>query len=345
MKIFCHICNKETEYTRYCGFSTYHLTKFHNIDPKEYYDKFIKKENEGKCKSCSNQTKYLSVTMGYSIYCSAKCRANDPEWKEKWFHTRGLTSKIQKAKRDAKNKRLQNSKRVCNICSIKCISYSALSAHLMQSHNGTTIKDYYDRYLKKADEGICNVCKKESEFGNVIIGYKKWCSRTCWSNDIERKLIHGAKLSKVLKGRPYSEKARITNEKTGRWKKRSDTEEFNAYHLLVWRETKKWILKLYRQWDGLDFYTKQKLITNKEYRKLNPGFEPNKNLLQPSIDHKQSIRYGFDNNINPFEIGRLENLCICSKSVNSSKSNMTEQEFMERIKEITNGIETREDEE
>lgn len=39
--------------------------------PKQYYDEFIKTENEGYCKYCGNETKFLKFK--YQSFCTAKC--------------------------------------------------------------------------------------------------------------------------------------------------------------------------------------------------------------------------------------------------------------------------------
>ncbi len=45
----------------------------HNIKMKEYYDRFIKKESDGKCKMCDSETNYIGFTKGYREFCSYKC--------------------------------------------------------------------------------------------------------------------------------------------------------------------------------------------------------------------------------------------------------------------------------
>lgn len=65
----CLICNKECKTIGSLG---NHIVKYHgNI--KEYYDKFLKKENEGKCKSCGGNTVYHNLKTGYRHTCSQTC--------------------------------------------------------------------------------------------------------------------------------------------------------------------------------------------------------------------------------------------------------------------------------
>jgi hypothetical protein len=81
MKIKCVICNKEfTEK----GIGR-HILNSHKITVKEYYDKYLKKKEEGICKnpSCNNKTRFISITRGYYKYCSNKCATNDEILKQK----------------------------------------------------------------------------------------------------------------------------------------------------------------------------------------------------------------------------------------------------------------------
>lgn len=68
MCLKCQICNKKCNGIRSLG---NHIAKNHNI--KEYYDKFLKKENEGKCKVCGNETKFYRLNVGYRTTCSQNC--------------------------------------------------------------------------------------------------------------------------------------------------------------------------------------------------------------------------------------------------------------------------------
>jgi hypothetical protein len=76
-----------------------------------------------------------------------------------------------------------------------------------------------------------------------------------------------------------------------------------------------------------EFYTNEKLITNEEFRKNNPNKQLNTNLLQPTIDHKLSIFYGFNNEIPANLIGFIDNLCICSRLSNCQKQKKIEFQY------------------
>lgn len=61
----CKICGKELK-------TMHHLQK-HNISAKDYYEKYLKKDDEGICLYCGKQTKYISLLQGYRQFCSCKC--------------------------------------------------------------------------------------------------------------------------------------------------------------------------------------------------------------------------------------------------------------------------------
>ena len=70
----------------------------------------------------------------------------------------------------------------CQICNKECNEIIGLSIHLSKKHllNDNQIKDYYDKYLKKEDEGKCYFCGEDALFKNISIGYHKICgSKEC----------------------------------------------------------------------------------------------------------------------------------------------------------------------
>lgn len=81
---------------------------------------------------------------------------------------------------------------------------------------------------------------------------------------------------------------------------------------------------LYDIWDGIDYYDKESICDNFNLDHNNP--------LYPTIDHKTPIYYGFINKIPPSEIGCINNLCITKRCINSSKRDLTESEFIEKLK-------------
>lgn len=66
----------------------------------------------------------------------------------------------------------------CKICNKELKDLKGLSVHLSKSHKMTKdeLKEYYDKYIKKENEGICYFCENESIFKGITQGYHKICS-------------------------------------------------------------------------------------------------------------------------------------------------------------------------
>ena len=76
----CAICGKDIPKLGY------HIKK-HGLNTKDYYDKFIKKENEGKCIICGKPTTFDGLHVGYKLHCSCTCAQLDPNTQTKLAQT------------------------------------------------------------------------------------------------------------------------------------------------------------------------------------------------------------------------------------------------------------------
>lgn len=88
--------------------------------------------------------------------------------------------------------------------------------------------------------------------------------------------------------------------------------EFDIYKTKVRNITNRLKSKLYKNWDGFDFYDRENIINNFNLSVTDRGY--------PTIDHKISIYYGFINKLEAEIVGGYENLCITKRGINSSKS-------------------------
>ena len=70
----------------------------------------------------------------------------------------------------------------CKICNKIFNTYTGLAGHINSIHHISS-KEYYIKYLKQDDEGICPVCGKETTWFSLRKGYRKHCSRTCSTAD------------------------------------------------------------------------------------------------------------------------------------------------------------------
>lgn len=88
--------------------------------------------------------------------------------------------------------------------------------------------------------------------------------------------------------------------------------DWEIYKRNVRRLSRKNIIKLYKEWDGYDYYDDEFIVENLSLNHTDINF--------PTIDHKTSIFYGFHNNITEENISKISNLCITKRSINSKKS-------------------------
>ena len=75
-----------------------------------------------------------------------------------------------------------NKKLKCEECGKLVVNNNGLASHIRRTHQMTP-KQYYDKFLKKENEGICPVCRKETTFWKLAIGYGKHCSVSCSNKD------------------------------------------------------------------------------------------------------------------------------------------------------------------
>jgi len=106
----------------------------------------------------------------------------------------------------------------------------------------------------------------------------------------------------------------------GKWFK-IDSKEYLVYENLVKSETKKNLKFI--NWDGRDYYDGEFIFDNFNLNYNHPDY--------PTIDHKKSIRFGFENNIDYKIIGAIENLCYTKRRINSKKNKQNEKDFMKNF--------------
>ena len=77
---------------------------------------------------------------------------------------------------------------ICQLCGREFSNNTCFVAHIKYYHkNETTIKDYYDQYIRKNGEGICSECGKATKFIRFSFGYNRFCSYKCLNNSPETK--------------------------------------------------------------------------------------------------------------------------------------------------------------
>lgn len=83
---------------------------------------------------------------------------------------------------------------VCKICGKSCST--KLIAHVKRIHH-ISAKDYYDKYFKQPNDGICPICGKETPFYRT--SYNKCCCQSCSAKYRQSLYNHDADVRKFEK--------------------------------------------------------------------------------------------------------------------------------------------------
>ncbi len=112
-------------------------------------------------------------------------------------------------------------------------------------------------------------------------------------------------------------------EDSGRWLKDEDSRNsYLKYRQVVVRRTNKLREELFENWDGYDYYDGEYIKSNLSLRSNDKNY--------PTIDHKLSVRYGFENGIDFKKIADMENLCITKRYLNNQKGYLSEEVFVNK---------------
>ena len=87
--------------------------------------------------------------------------------------------------------------------------------------------------------------------------------------------------------------------------------DFEMYKKIIIRLIYKYKRELFNKWNGYDYYDNEYIKNNLTLKHTDSNY--------PTIDHKISVFYGFNNNIIPHIIGDINNLCITKRKNNSYK--------------------------
>lgn len=89
----------------------------------------------------------------------------------------------------------------CSICNQEVNGYRGLASHLRKTHNLSN-KEYYDKFLKSKNEGVCLKCGYETTFYRLSKGYLKYCSVRCMRNtkEVIEKSISSMKTTRISNG-------------------------------------------------------------------------------------------------------------------------------------------------
>jgi hypothetical protein len=193
---------------------------------------------------------------------------------------------------------------VCDICSVE---------------NKITYKSYL-RCIKNSNYYTCHKCclsKKQKTWLKTL-----GVNHPSLSKDVREKIEktniekYGDRYfiltDKFIKDECINKKRKNTRMKLGLDIPDDKLSEWEIYKKQVRRETNKQRKILINNWNGYDYYDGEYIKDN--FIKYKP-----RHTNYPSIDHKISVKYGFDNNIDYKKICDIDNLCITKTSNNCSK--------------------------
>lgn len=227
----CKKCNREFENVTKIASHLSHPKSSCKCNLKDYYDAFLRKPNEGICIYCGNETSFWGLVQGYPNNKCKRCR-------NKGEKTQELRKKTYDKKREIKKIETgyYNLPEVCEICQQRFESRRGLAVHLTWIHQDVNLKDYYDKYFKKPEEGVCPITGENTSFKDLVSGYCKYKGKGTNSADTEIKEKKKETLFKnygVYNPCKANEEQRIEKYKDSVTKRNSlKIERFNLINLL-----------------------------------------------------------------------------------------------------------------
>lgn len=219
----CLIC-QELIIENDTNFFGHHLRRVHKISVNEYYDRFFKKEKDGKCIICiSGDTKFISPERIYRKTCSRFCGTKLRELN--LFKESGLTNISQIS--SIKEKKIKT----C-IKNFGC-KHPMLSTKIKEKHKKTVLSKYGVENVSQNPE----IIKKRHD--TIINRYGKFSFA-------------------------QTKEFRELQEKAGIWIPLNNKSDFEIYSMLVWSITNKIQNQLFDNWNGKCHYSNVFLVTDKK---------------------------------------------------------------------------------
>ena len=195
----CKICGEK--FKMLCK----HVRHAHGITSKEYYDKFFKSENEGKCLECGKPTRFKNFNDGYRLFCSSECSHKSVIPREK---ARKTLLKNYGVENPAQSEEVRNKMKKTNLERYGAENIYA-SEYGKQRIKETNLKKYGVEYASSAN---CVRKKRRktmlNKYGETCYTKTDKCKERVKKTNMER---YGKEY--FLQTDEYLEKSRLTNLK------------------------------------------------------------------------------------------------------------------------------------
>jgi hypothetical protein len=281
---------------------------------------------------CGKLNNFKSAVIGYRKTCSPECSNRSIVKKEKInniklekYGDKNYNNSIKSKKTKLKkygDENYNNREKAFKTNEMKYGYYSPMKNENVINQVKLT------KLIKYGDENYNNIEKIKKFWSEVEQPY---ITNFINKNKITKLLNHGnqnynnsikminTKLEKYGFYYVNGNKAYDTKVKNGIIKTGDILKDWQFYRREVARFTRKNKKYLYENWDGNDYYDNQ----------LIKGYlsHTSTHRFYPTIDHKISVYFGFINDISPEEIGKLDNLCITKRYINSMKGKLIEENF------------------
>lgn len=194
---------------------------------------------------------------------------------------------------------------VCKICGKKYSAIAGMITHIRYSHKLSS-KQYYDKYFKKTNDGVCIQCNEPTDYYSMTVGYNKYCNRSCgYKSDDRKKLYVDTCIKKY--GKSSSNQVKSIKEK----KKKTSLEKFGTEHPMQSSE-----IRAKRKTTCIERYGSEHILQTEHGKKkfkttcmekFNSDCPFSSDIIKEKIRKTNIIRYGF---INPVKNKRIRDKVV-----------------------------------
>jgi len=141
-----------------------HLIRDHSsVSHQEYYDSYLKKENEGLCKICNEHTKFENFTSGYRDCCCADCTREYHTGYRNNFQTPESIEKIKKTNIKTRNKNLRIFEKENDLILISKLNLKYFN-RIVEYKNLEVIYYHQNKYVKKSEISLKELKQLDKKF-------------------------------------------------------------------------------------------------------------------------------------------------------------------------------------